>query len=89
MDFTTDEDRAIVLERLRDDIHGVLIVFTKADGTERTIRATLNPRLIPETLQPKKETARSTSTTSQPVFDLELNLWRSFRWDSIIEITRL
>lgn len=58
------------------------ITFTKVDGTTRTMKCTLN-----ETLLPKREVTQSTRAANedvQTVFDLELNQWRSFKWDNFI-----
>jgi len=59
------------------------ITFTKKDGTERTITGTLMRDLIPEDKQPKG-TDRVHSTEVQPVYEVDLDEWRSFRWDSVL-----
>jgi hypothetical protein len=59
------------------------ITFTKKDGTERTIVGTLNDELIPDDKKPKGED-RVHSTEVQPVYEVELDQWRSFRWDTLI-----
>lgn len=59
------------------------ITFTKKDGTERTILATLMNDLIPVEKQPKGA-SRVHSEEVQPVYEVELDEWRSFRWDSVI-----
>ena len=67
-------------------LKGVCITFTKTDGTEREMRCTLAPTLIPEDKTPK-ETGRKTSDEVQRVFDLEKGEWRSFKWDSVKTVT--
>lgn len=62
------------------------VVFTKADGTEREMRCTVSGELIPPEHIPKA-TDRSFSETAMRVFDLDLNAWRSFRWDSIKNVS--
>lgn len=72
----------------------VEVVFTKKDGTERTMKATLKAEYLP-VIQPKSEVLgvtteeassprpRAKSADSIAVWDVEANGWRSFRWDSI------
>jgi hypothetical protein len=62
------------------------VVFTKKDGTERVMKCTTNSKLVPaveisESTDPKKE--RKVNEEVMPVYDLESNAWKSFRWDSI------
>ena len=61
----------------------VEVVFIKKDGTERTLVATLREDLIPEDRKPKGG-ERVASIEVQPVYDVENDGWRSFRWDSVI-----
>lgn len=63
----------------------VTVVFTKADGTERTMVCTKNPELIARTYTaPEKKTERVRGPSEAlAVFDLEKNDWRSFRLDSV------
>ena len=58
------------------------IVFKKVDGTERTMKCTLNETLLPK--REVTESARKVNDSIQTVFDLELNQWRSFKWDNFI-----
>jgi hypothetical protein len=55
-----------------------IVTFTKADGSDRVMKCTLNPEQLPkvelkEDTKPKKE-----NTDYLRVFDLEKNEWRSF-----------
>ena len=61
---------------------GVLITFTKKDGTDRDMWCTLAEASIPEDKKPKSENTKF-SDDALRVFDLEKQEWRSFRWDSI------
>lgn len=74
---------------LHDDIvQDLCIMFTKKDGTEREMRCTLSESRIPADKQPKESTASSqTSGSALRVFDTEKQEWRSFRWDSIKQVT--
>lgn len=66
--------------------YGELIVkFIKKDGTERTMRCTLNLDKVPEELLPKG-TKTVTNDLTKRVFDLDKNAWRSFRYDSVVEV---
>jgi len=75
------------------------VVFTKKDGTERTMLCTTNPELVPLTEEkvhetntdnpinfpaPKKE--KKINEEVMPVYDLEAKAWKSFRWDSIKQV---
>ena len=63
------------------------VCFTKKDGTERVMRCTLNPDLLPlpkvdeSTVATKPE--RKKSDTSLAVYDLDAQSWRSFIVTSI------
>ena len=61
----------------------VEVVFVKKDGTQRTLVATLREDLIPEDQKPKGD-ERVASIEVQPVYDVENDGWRSFRWDSVV-----
>ena len=81
----------------------ITVSFTKADGTERDMKCTLNWDLIPE--QPQKPTTgpvdgivlesakkpRKEAKEPDPavikVYDLEAQAWRSFRMDRLKKIT--
>ena len=76
-------------EKFRDWLRGLLksevvdLTFTKKDGTIRKMKCTLSEEKLP----PQGETkARKENIESLPVFDLEKNEWRAFRYDSITEI---
>jgi len=66
--------------------HNVLdIIFTKKDGSERMMRCTLKEDTVPQYERSDKE--RSISQEVLPVWDLEKEAWRSFRIDSVKEVT--
>lgn len=68
-------------------VSDVTIVFTKKDGTERTMIATLDPSKLPvrESTEPK-EGKREVSTDAIAVFDTEISQWRSFNFSNVISI---
>lgn len=63
----------------------VTITFTKKDGSERIMKCTTNPTYImfkdPSILESKRE--KKVNEDIMPVYDLESDAWKSFRWDSI------
>jgi len=68
----------------------VTVTFTKKDGEERVMECTTSPELVPptpvtETLTPKRE--KKTNEDICPVYALDVQSWRSFRWDSIKSIS--
>lgn len=72
----------------------VTVTFTKADGTERTMKCTLIPEYIP--VKPVAEgqqlltegLTRAENPNTLSVWDLESAGWRSFRIDSIKSILK-
>lgn len=63
----------------------VRIDFTKVDGTNRIMHATLNPDLI-EFVSDKKDSSENTRKVKDGilvVFDVDKNGWRSMRVESI------
>jgi hypothetical protein len=70
-------------------IGSVTVTFTKKDGTERVMKCTTDPTIImfkdPSSVESKGST-RKINEDILPVFDLEANTWKSFRWDSIKQV---
>lgn len=80
----------------------ITVTFTKADGTERAMRCTLNwsmiPAATPKTVDNRidelvTEAKKERKTPKEPdpavikVFDLEASAWRSFRMDRLRRVT--
>ncbi len=68
----------------------VTVTFIKKDGSERVMNCTTNSKLVPptpvnETVEPKKE--KKTNDEVMSVYDLDASGWRSFRWDSIKQVS--
>jgi hypothetical protein len=63
----------------------VTIYFTKKDGTERKMDCTLKEENIVQ-YEKKTERVKTLNEETCPVFDLEKNEWRSFRYDSITKV---
>lgn len=74
----------------RDQVMNVLgngvarITFTKKDGSIREMTCTRDLSIIQEEHHPKG--VKETPGDALPVFDLDLNEWRSFAWDSLTEV---
>jgi hypothetical protein len=60
----------------------VNVTFTKKDGTERVMNCTINPSMVPET----KNSTKKINESIMNVYDVELNAWKSFRWESIKQV---
>ena len=79
------------VRKLLHESENLRIVFTKKDGTEREMFCTLSESKIPAEKQPKSqasdsETAGNGDGSAIRVFDTSKQEWRSFRWDSVIEV---
>lgn len=63
----------------------VTFTFTKVDGTERVMKATLKEDAIPVT---ENKTGRTRAANDEviSVVDAEIGQWRSIRYDSIKEL---
>lgn len=61
------------------------VTFIKKDGSERKMKCTLMEDKIPSEKAPKGS-EKSKSDEVLPVFDIESDGWRSFRWDSISSV---
>ena len=63
----------------------ITLNFTKKDGTERVMRCTLQPDLLPkvEHKTELKESKPITEQTAIPVYDLDNNGWRSFTLNTV------
>lgn len=70
--------REDLVDRLKQSV--VSVVFTKADGSERTMNCTLKLENIPEDQHPKS-TIKSESDQIR-VFDTDIDAWRSFNFGS-------
>lgn len=58
--------------------HDCKVVFTKLDGTERVMRCTLRPEVLPPA-KLVEFAERTTNYSVLNVWDLEAGGWRSFR----------
>ena len=74
--------REILVEGLKRNM--MKVVFTKANGEERTMLCTLHESILPE--QPISGIKKKENKDVLSVWDIDANGWRSFRMDSIKEV---
>ena len=92
-----DANKAIMRDWIRSLLQkgAVTVTFTKADGTDREMRCTLNPEQLPlvPVTGPVDGIVKESKQRKQPdehslrVFDLEKEEWRSFRFDRLKKVT--
>ena len=84
-DFSDAETRNWLRNLLKSEV--VTLTFTKKDGTQREMVATLCESRIPKSEKSTESAGtRKYSEEAQPVYDVEVKGWRSFRWDSISKL---
>lgn len=85
---TTDPQFQTWVKGLLHDsnIKNLCITFTKSDGSSREMHCTLVEGAIPLDKIPKNADS-PTSTTTQRVFDVDKQEWRSFKWESITHVS--
>ncbi len=77
----------------KSDLKGLLkefvvtVVFTKTDGTERILRGTLKNEYLPTHTDWDNISDSRQSDNVVAIWDLENNGWRSFRLDSIKQLS--
>lgn len=84
MPMATRSKTALV-EMLQQGV--VSVKFTKSDGSERTLKCTLNDSYI-QPYEKKTERVKKSNEHSLSVWDVENNGWRSFRFDSVLEFNK-
>lgn len=69
------------------DFNIITVTFLKKDGTERVMKCTTSQKFtnpVIESTEDKKE--RKVNEEVKPVFDVDAQAWRSFRWNSVKRI---
>lgn len=65
-----------------------VVTFEKVNGEMRKMVCTLNSSLIPhEQTEVSEKRTKSENPDVLPVYDIEANGWRSFRWNSLKEFS--
>lgn len=81
-------NKSIIVDLLKSNI--VTVVFTKVDGTERTMKCTLKEDILPKSdisrLVEEQTNARKQNDNVIAVWDVDNNGWRSFRLDTVQQI---
>lgn len=75
------------VEQIKEMLHAgpCMVQFTKVDGTKRYMKCTLSEALVPPS-DPTKVKTKKHNPDVLPVWDLEKEDWRSFRYDTLLEI---
>lgn len=82
-----EETRKLLVNLLHDGV--VTVKFTKNNGDERIMKCTLSPDYLP-IVEESEETVKRTKAENPEVlavWDLDKSAWRSFRYDSVLEVT--
>lgn len=77
-------DKQKIQEQLQTGV--ALVTFTKADGSLRDMKCTLQPRLLPPHTAKEKTCASGENCDCLKVYDLETGGWRSFKISRLISI---
>lgn len=79
-------DREEVVKKLKDKV--CLVRFTKKDGTERTMKATLMESVLKKITGDTEgsRTNRTPNPNQVCCIDTEIDAWRSFNLDTLISI---
>lgn len=72
-----------IIQQLKEGV--IEVKFTKADGSQRVMSATLNDQYVNYD-DSASSTKDKKADTAQPVWDINASGWRSFRWDSLQEV---
>ena len=78
--------KAMLIEQLKSKLaSGVAhFIFEKRDGSLREMFATTNPALCSRHINGRGVSRELYATTA--VFDVECGQWKSFRWQSLIQV---
>jgi len=84
----SETEREIFRDWVRDVLrmHEVTISFLKKDGELREMRSTLQEEVVP-VFVPATDRTRTSNPEVCPVFDLDKQEWRSFRFDAVTKIS--
>ena len=80
----TISDKDTLIDFLKTSV--VSVKFKEVDGSERTMRCTLQENYI-QPYENKTERTRPDNDNLLSVWDLDNNSWRSFRIDSVIDVS--
>ena len=83
IDFTKQDQKNQIRERLTKSV--LVLKFQLSNKRTVSLTGTCCSELIPS--QDPTSHAGPPNNKLQVVWDLELNQWRSFRWERLIEVT--
>lgn len=72
-----------LINMLRNGI--INVTFTKKDGSERTMKCTLVESMV-KPYEKKTDKVKEVDENTVAVWDIEKEAWRSFRYDSVINV---
>ena len=75
--------RETLIKNLQKNV--MQITFNKVSGEERVMHCTLNETFVPETGTNNKKN----NDEVLPVWDIDIGAWRSYRLDSITNVSKL
>ena len=75
--------RETLIKNLQKNV--MQITFNKVSGEERVMHCTLNETFVPETSTNNKKN----NDEVLPVWDVDIGAWRSFRLDTITNVSKL
>ena len=78
--------KAMMIANLKEKLHNGIahFVFVKKSGELREMWATCVPALVKAKTNGRGESRENYATTA--VFDIEKGEWRSFRWETLIQV---
>ncbi len=78
--------KAMLIEQLKQKLNNSVahFIFQKKDGSLKEIFATTNPALCSRHINGRGVSRELYATTA--VFDVECGQWKSFRWESLIQV---
>jgi len=81
--LTAPDTKENLINLLQDNT--LTILFRKVDGTERIIKCTLQESVV-KPHEKKTDRVKKVNDNIISVWDIENEGWRSFRYDSVLEI---
>jgi hypothetical protein len=74
-------EKNVLIKSLAEGV--VTVTFTKKDGSDRVMKCTRNPGMIPAEYQPKNSEESVEINDNIRVFDVENLGWRSFNFSTL------
>lgn len=75
-DSEWDNFKNCLVDELKQKV--VTVSFTKKDGTERIMKCTLDPSILPKSHVSEDKEPKKKNSNTIAVYDVEANAWRSF-----------